>query len=291
MIVSMTGFGRSKKESESFSVTIEVRSVNHRFLDCHIRIPQYLMKLEEKIKKVIRNNITRGRIDCFVTIEGANLTNRRLLIDWKLIDEYYQFIATAKERYNIQDNIKLSHLLEKEGLVTFEEKEEENEELASIIIQAIDEAILQLKEMRITEGKELEKDLLTHLTNLESEIDEIFLLAPNVSKLYEEKLTNKLIEFTDGVVDQDRIVTEVAILSDRADITEEITRLKSHVNQFRLNLHKEEPVGRKFDFLIQEMNREVNTIGSKANEVNISKKVVEMKSILEKMKEQVQNIE
>jgi len=291
MVYSMTGFGRSKKVMEHTSVTVEIKTVNHRFSEFHIRMPRQLVKIEDKIKKCLNQYVTRGRIEVFITIEGESLVKRRLNIDWKLIDEYYHFIESLKEKYEIHKETKISHFLMKEDLVDIEEIEEENEQLESAILQAVKEASVRLQEMRKLEGLELERDFQQHLRNLEDLSNEVSLYAPAIVENYRERLLKKVQEYASTITDESRILTEVALFADKSDITEELTRLKSHIKQFEHILQEKEPVGRKLDFLLQEMNREVNTIGSKGNDSTIAKLVVEMKSVLEKMREQVQNVE
>lgn len=287
----MTGFGRSKKMVDDTTVTVEMKTVNHRFSEYHIRIPRPFLYLEDRIKKQVNPYISRGRIEIFVMIEGNNLLKRRLNVDWTLIDEYYHFIEDLKEKYHINKDHELSHFLMKEDLIHIEEVEEENKELESVILQAVDEAAKHLYEMRKVEGEILEKDLYNHLRKMENLTTELEQYAPKVVEIYRERLLKKMEEYVQSMSDESRILTEVAIFADRSDITEEITRLKSHIQQFETILQENGPVGRKLDFLLQEMNREVNTVGSKGNDSNIAKLVVEMKSNLEKMREQVQNVE
>ncbi|WP_090630184.1 YicC/YloC family endoribonuclease [Neobacillus massiliamazoniensis] len=291
MVISMTGFGRAKIESDSFTVIIEVKTVNHRFNEMNIRLPRQLIKIEDKIRKKLNQHIRRGRVEVFVSIEGESPVIRKVHVDWQLIEEYYQFIIKAQEKYHLDGTITLQDLLNRSELIHIEENEAGNEELENLVLTAVEEAALSLKQMRVVEGEELEKDLLASISQINKHILELTGHAPLVAQLYKERLTKKLNEFLLGQLDESRILTEVAIFADKADINEEITRLKSHINQFIQTLDHTEPIGRKLDFLVQEMNREVNTIGSKANDSNIAKNVVEIKSLLEKLKEQVQNIE
>jgi uncharacterized protein (TIGR00255 family) len=291
MVISMTGFGRAKIESDSFTVIIEVKTVNHRFNEMNIRLPRQLIKIEDKIRKKLNQHIRRGRVEVFVSIEGESPVIRKVHVDWQLIEEYYQFIIKAQEKYHLDGTITLQDLLNRSELIHIEENEAGNEELENLVLTAVEEAALSLKQMRVVEGEELKKDLLASISQINKHILELTGHAPLVAQLYKERLTKKLNEFLLGQLDESRILTEVAIFADKADINEEITRLKSHINQFIQTLDHTEPIGRKLDFLVQEMNREVNTIGSKANDSNIAKNVVEIKSLLEKLKEQVQNIE
>lgn len=287
MVLSMTGFGRSEIDG----IVVEIRSVNHRYFDFHTRIPQPLLKLEDKIKKICQQYIVRGRVDCTVNISASVSTNRGLHIDWNLIDEYYQFITNLKERYQLDEKIGITHFLQHEGLIPVVEKDEENPEIENTIILAVEDAVKQLKNMRIIEGKALQEELKKYLDQVDSFVQDITELAPTVKTDYENKLYKKVSDYTNGLFDESRVLTEVALFADKIDISEEIARLNSHINQFRKSINITEPVGRKCDFLVQEMNREVNTIASKANNADISNKVVELKSIIEKIREQVQNIE
>lgn len=291
MIISMTGFGRSKVVSGPYAVNVEIKSVNHRFSEFSIRMPRQLLKIEEKIKKKLNQHIRRGRVEVYVTLEGEGTVTRKVHVDWKLIDEYYQFIEQAKEKYDLEGKISLQELLGINELVHIEESEIGNEELEMVVLKGIEEAVILLKEMRLAEGEELKKDITGNLYQLETAVIELRKYAPLVVQGYKERLTKRMMEFLNGQDDEARILTEVAVFADKADINEEMTRLCSHIQQFLQTIEDHEPIGRKLDFLVQEMNREVNTIGSKANDANIAKTVVEMKSLLEKLKEQIQNIE
>lgn len=291
VVVSMTGFGRSRAESDRFGVTVEVKTVNHRFCEYHIRMPRQLLKIEDKLKRKLGEYIKRGRVEVFVTIEGEAIVNRKVQIDWKLLEEYYQYITDIKEKYLIQEPVSLNSLINKDEIITIEEVEAENDELEGLVLTAAEEAGASLYKMRLSEGLALEKDILQNLHKIDQNIVVLREAAPSVVQQYKDRLTKRMADYLDGQIDEARIVTEVAIFADKVDINEELIRLKSHIVQFNQTLQLAEPIGRKLDFLVQEMNREVNTIGSKANDSTIAKEVVEMKSLLEKIKEQVQNIE
>ncbi|KAF0820304.1 MULTISPECIES: YicC/YloC family endoribonuclease [unclassified Cytobacillus] len=290
MAVSMTGYGRSKKDSGQCSITVEIKTVNHRFSEFQIRMPRQLMHIEDKIKKKLNRHIKRGRIEVFITIDGDGLASRKVNVDWELLDEYYQYITAIQAKYQIQTDLSIGDVI-REELIGIEEKEAGNEELSQLVLSAAEEACLQLMQMRKAEGDELEKDLRSHLSLLSNRVIKLKEYAPTVAKLYQERLQRRMKEFLDGQVDEPRILTEVAVFADKADISEELIRLQSHISQFEHTLQLTEPAGRKLDFILQEMNREANTIGSKANSAEIAAEVVEIKSLLEKMKEQVQNIE
>jgi uncharacterized protein (TIGR00255 family) len=290
MVKSMTGFGRSQRESNDLFLTVEIKTVNHRFCEYHIRMPRQLLKIEEKIKKQL-NAIHRGRVEVFVTLGGNGAVHRKVNIDWLLLEEYYQYILRIKEKYMLQSDVSIHDLLQREEWLQVEEVDLGNEELEKLVNITVEEAANQLMAMRIAEGKELEADIRKQLLLLEDSINEVKQYAPLVVMQYKERLAKRLTDFLSGALDEQRFITEVAIFADKADINEELTRLHSHIRQFEETLTESEPIGRKLDFLLQEMNREVNTIGSKANDSKIAKEVVEMKSLLEKVKEQVQNIE
>lgn len=287
----MTGFGRGKTESGSYSVNVEVKTVNHRFCEMNIRMPRQLLKIEDKIKKKLNQHIRRGRVEVYVSLEGEGAVTRKVHVDWKLIEEYYQFIKEARSKFKIEGNVSLQDLLNRTDLIHIEESEAGNEDLENLVLAATEEAVILLKQMRMAEGEEIKKDLIAIISQLEAIVFELQKFAPLVVQSYKDRLTKRMLEFVNGQLDETRILTEIAVFADKADINEEMTRLKSHIQQFLQTLTDQEPIGRKLDFLVQEMNREANTIGSKANDSNIAKMVVEMKSLLEKLKEQVQNIE
>lgn len=291
MVASMTGFGRSKASSSQFSVTVELKSVNHRFLEYYIRMPRQLMKIEDKIKKLIGEHISRGRVEVYITVDGDGVINRNIHIDWELLQKLFEALVKIKEQYKINEEISLQHLLEREEFISIEETEDENEALELLVLKAVTDAVIQLKRMRLAEGEALKQDIMSYIEAFEQHLIQLFELAPNVIKQYEQRLHKKLLEFQIEQVDETRMLTEVVLFADKSDISEELTRLQSHIKQLRHTVQLKEPIGRKLDFLLQEMNREVNTIGSKANDALIGKEVVEMKSLLEKVKEQVQNIE
>ncbi|MFS0637421.1 YicC/YloC family endoribonuclease [Mesobacillus foraminis] len=291
MVVSMTGFGRSRADSDRYGVTVEIKTVNHRFCEFYMRMPRQLMNLEDKIKKGIAKYIQRGRVEVYVTLEGQGTATRSVQVDWALLDQYIQYISDIKEKYGLTGELSLQELVSREELIQIEEKDSDNEELESLVLEVIMQAAAEARKMRDREGLALETDLKGNINGLKDRIDQVRQLAPLVVEQYRERLSKRMADFINGDVDESRILTEVAVFADKADINEELTRLESHIGQFYKILLLQEPVGRKLDFLVQEMNREVNTIGSKANDSKIAMEVVEMKSLLEKVKEQVQNIE
>ncbi|TFE03548.1 YicC/YloC family endoribonuclease [Jeotgalibacillus sp. R-1-5s-1] len=291
MVTSMTGFGRGTAGHDSLEVTVEIKSVNHRFQECSVKIPRLYSGIEDRIKKMIGSTIKRGKVDVYVSFEGLRSGSHELSVDWALLDSFAAFAEEAKKRYNLQDELKLEHLFQQSELFSVTEKKESVNETEDIILQAAAQASAKLSVMRQNEGKELEKDLRFQVQSLRQIADEAKNKCPAVSRKYKDRLEKKMREYTNGEIDESKLLTEVAVFSEKADMTEEFTRLISHLSQFEQALEKHEPIGRRLDFLTQEMNREINTIGSKANDETIASAVIEMKSTLEKIREQVQNIE
>lgn len=289
----MTGFGRSKKEFDNFKVIVEMKSVNHRFCEISVRMPRQFLLFEEKIKKTVNQYIQRGRVDVFVTVEGEGYINRSLQVDWDLISQYERAIKKAKDLYKLEGTFTIEQLISLPEVFTVNENENGIEELEQVIIEVTKAAAIELQTMRQVEGTALKNDIVERLQLISEVVQYLKPFSNDVVEKYRERLVKKITDVLNGSfeIDEGRIVTEVAIFADKADINEELTRLESHVNQFLTIIEDEGSIGRKLDFLVQEMNREMNTIGSKANDVQISQKVVEMKSELEKIKEQVQNIE
>lgn len=293
MIKSMTGYGKSSFSSDDLFILVEMRSVNHRFSEFSIRMPRAFMEYEDKVKRVLSKHVKRGKVDVFVTIEGEDLLHRELLVDWKLMETYIETLKRAKQIHHISDDLTLDHLLHFPELFTIIEKETEILDVGQLLVKTADEAAIELVSMREQEGVVLRNNIDDRLTNIESVWKLIKARAPIVAEDFYERLQQKLTDMLSEHIDVDetRLLTEVAVFSEKSNIEEELTRLKSHLIQFRKTLNDGGVVGRKLDFIIQEMNREVNTIGSKANDKVIGRHVVELKSELEMIREQVQNVE
>lgn len=288
----MTGFGRASSQvNDSCILTVEMKSVNHRFLDITLKMPKQFNSIEDKVKKLISQIVKRGRIDVFVNIEGEPLVDKTIYIDWDLLQQFVQSLEQIKEKFSLVDNVSLKEIITLGEGIEIRETPLIQTNIEDALIDTIEEAALQLDAMRKAEGKELANDLSKRLVDLTEIAASVKKIAPSVVEQYRKRIEKRVSEYVSGTIDENRILTEVAIFADKADITEELTRIHSHIQQFTLTLGSEEPIGRKLDFLVQELNREVNTIGSKANDGTIAKNVVEMKSIIEKLKEQVQNIE
>lgn len=291
MVQSMTGFGRASGHIHSCLFTVEMKSVNHRFLDIQLKMPKQLTNMEDKIKKLISKSISRGRIEVYLNIEGEFLTTKSIQVDWSLLDQYISSLQQINKRFSLNDHLSLHHILALDGAIDIQEEAISSHTYENGILELVSEAVKELSTMRNVEGEQLVADLNQRLASLSQINHQLEKLAPIVVENYRERITKRVSEFVSGKIDENRILTEVALFADRADINEEITRIHSHIHQFIDTLTSNEPIGRKLDFLVQELNREANTIGSKANDSEIAKNVVELKSIIEKLKEQVQNIE
>lgn len=287
----MTGFGRAKVESDVFQITVEMKSVNHRFLEMNVRLPKQMMMFEDKIRKVISEQVRRGRIEVSIVVEGEGLVERKLRVDWTLLNQYKLIMEEAKNKFQLQDSITLQQLMTMPEVTAIEEVENVNEQFEHSLYETIRKAACMLKNMRDGEGERLHKDIAHRLDEIRESVNAIIPHVPNVVQKYRERLESRMKELHNQELDEQRLLTEVAVFADRADIHEELVRLQSHLEQFQEALESIEPVGRKMEFIVQEMHREINTIGSKANDLTISKYVVEMKNNLEKIREQVQNIE
>lgn len=289
----MTGYGSGIAKSPKVSVTVEMKSVNHRFCDISVRLPKQLFIYEEKIKKIIQSYVSRGKLDVYVTVEGEEIVSRSLTVDWSLLKQYGEAFNEAERILSIKENLSLNHLLQVKEIFQVTEREDKSDVIASLLINATEYAAKDLYAMRVREGEIAYKDFINRLHKIGKVLEDVSSFADDAIPFYREKLLEKVKGFLSGSmeVEESRILTEVAIYADKSDINEEIERLKGHISQFIFILESNEPIGRKLDFLIQEMNREVNTIGSKSNDLKISANVVELKSEIEKLKEQVQNIE
>ncbi|PKG25225.1 YicC/YloC family endoribonuclease [Niallia nealsonii] len=291
MVKSMTGFGKSRKQGDGFTVNVEMKTVNHRFCEQLIKLPKQFLMIEEQIKKTISTCIHRGRAEVFIAVEGNALNNQKVEVDWLLLDRYHQLLTDIKNRYSIQQTITIDDLLQNKDCFQLVDAELNKEEIEKLILLAVEDAVLELDKMREKEGETLKKDILFLLESFKQSTSVLEKLAPQVIVSYREKIKARVESYLQDVLDESRLASEVAVFSEKADINEELIRLKSHLQQFHEIIEEKKMIGRKLDFLLQEMNREVNTIGSKANSAEIGKEVVEMKSYLEKIKEQIQNME
>ncbi|WP_280769045.1 YicC/YloC family endoribonuclease [Salipaludibacillus daqingensis] len=293
MIMSMTGYGRSAKENDNCQVTVEMKAVNHRFCEINIRMPRQLFFLEDRMKKVISRYVKRGKIDVFLNLHGEGIVKRSLSIDWDLFDQYQQIYEKMAESTNSSTTLPIDQLLLHDEIATIKESDEISKDLEIMVQAAVEDATVQLMEMRDREGKELHNDMKQKLNNVSESVEKLREIAPNVQEEYQDRLLKKVEAFTkeNTELDESRVLTEVAVFADKSNIDEELTRIDSHIKQFLEVLHEANVVGRKLDFLVQELNRETNTIGSKANHLEVSQIVVNIKAELEKIREQIQNVE
>lgn len=289
----MTGYGRADVMIDGIKISIEIRSVNHRYHEIMFKMPKDFISLEDKMKKTIQKYMKRGRLDVFVTLDVDNNPNQQLKVDWGLIDQYIEVLKQFKQRYDIEGEVSIKDILTVPDLINVGQEIFELDLIQDDILSTLELATKNLADMRANEGDNLYIDLTTRIASMQDLLLNLQERAPLVVEEYRNKLTTRIKDWLEGEVDIDeaRLLNEVAFFTDKANVDEEITRLKSHFQQFLVILEQDEPVGRKLDFLIQEMNREVNTIGSKANDLSLSQTVVNLKSELEKMREQVQNVE
>lgn len=292
MLRSMTGYGHSEGYDAGALFRVDIRSVNHRFQEIMVRMPRELVQLEELVKKEVQSTFTRGRLDVLVAIEPDETIDRQAKMNWKLAEEVVQLVRESKERFGLSGEMSVSDFVLIPDMLAVQEVEANVEAWQEPLLRVVREACAALLEMRILEGQELAKDLMQRVENVREHVAKIRSHAPKVIESYRERLVERVRDFLQGVeVDEGRLLTEVALYAEKSNIDEELIRLDSHCKQFRHILSLDEPSGRKLDFLVQEMNREINTVGSKANDLAISQAVVEVKSELEKIREQVQNVE
>lgn len=292
MIRSMTGYGRAEGRYKGRSLVVELRSVNHRYCDVMVRLPKQLALLEETVKKKVQGRFSRGHIEVSVNFNGPTSPPKRFNLDMDSADAYYQILKKLKKEFRLPGEIDLGLFTHFKEMITLVDPVEKAESMAPLLYKSLDKAISNLEKMRREEGRGLAEDLSGRLQALSKMLSLIKIREKEAMTGYHQRLQARVSELSKGIsVDPTRLAQEVAIFADRSDISEETARLKTHLEQFQKMMQKEEAVGRTLDFLLQEMNREINTIGSKVNDVTISMQVVAMKSELEKIREQVQNIE
>lgn len=292
MINSMTGFGRGEAESDNIKYTVEVKTVNHRFLDISVKLPQFAYSLEDKIESLLKEYISRGKVDILVTIKAKNISGKKYIYDKDALSYY---INVSKEIENIYENVKSSsiyELLRLPGVIIEEDTNTSSEEMWKYLKKASKDAFSMLLASRKNEGERLKNDIEKKLVKLKELADVLSKNEPIVVEKYREKLKENLAKFIESsAIDENRIAAEVVLFSDKICIDEEIVRLNSHLSELKECFSKDEPIGRKMDFIIQELNREANTILSKSTDILSSNVGIEMKTLIEKVREQVQNLE
>lgn len=293
MINSMTGFGRGIASEDNVTFIVEIKSVNHRFQDISVKMSRTLISLEDRIRNYIKEQLKRGKIDVFITEKVYEKQSTEAVLNLNLASSYLECLKSIGNNLGVRDDISINTLARFPEVITLEQKEEDIEGKWLFIEKALEEAVNNLIGMREKEGEKLSQDILIKCKNIGDLVNKISERAPGVVKEYKCKLESRLKELLDdiGQYDESRVAMEIAIMADKASIDEEITRLYSHVEQIKNTLTIDEAIGRKLDFIIQEMNREANTIGSKANDLEILNYTLELKSEIEKIREQVQNIQ
>lgn len=294
MIKSMTGYGNGTSECQEKEFTVEVRSVNHRYSDFNIKYPRSYSFAEDAIRKKMAGTIKRGKADVFVTVENKEGQGSAVKVDKALAKSYFEGMRELSQELGIPfgDNINPSVFLRIPDVFLVDKPEEDQEEILAAILSALEAALKNFDDMRLIEGEKLREDMSGHLDVIEEMTLRIEARAPMIVEEYKTRIETRMKELLEDVpVDENRLMNEVAIFSDRVNINEEIVRLKSHIAQMRTMLVSDEPVGRKLDFLIQEMNREINTTGSKSNDLETARIVIDVKAEIEKLREQCQNIE
>ena len=293
MIRSMTGYGKQSLNVDGREYQIEIKSVNHRYLDINIKIPKTLSYLEETVKKEISEKIKRGKVDVFITYENNSKEGRNITINKELAKLYIEQLKELAEEEKISSNIEVMEIAKFPDILTIK-ADEEDEKIKQEIIQVTTEATNKIVEMKAIEGEKIAQDLLQRISKIENKIMEISSKSTGLIEEYVVKLEKRIQEILKTEeIDKSRIAQEVVIYADKCSIQEEITRLKSHIYQFRnlITNNQNETIGKKLDFIIQEMNRETNTIGSKANNLEITNGVIDIKTEIEDIREQIQNIE
>lgn len=293
-VKSMTGFGRASDSFEGKIINIELKSVNHRYFDFNAKLGREFIFLEDKLKSAISQNVTRGKIDLYMYVEyGEGSDDYELQINGPLVKEYKNAYKKLKGQFGLKNDLTSSKIVRYDGVLKLKKAQLDEQAFTDAVLKVLDKAVLSYNQMRQVEGEKLVLSICEYLDSIVKTVNEIELLAVDSVKEYKTKLYEKIKETIATLdIDDARVLTEVAIFADKVDVGEETVRLKSHISQFRsLITESEGAVGKKLDFIVQEMNREINTIGSKCNSLDITKLVVETKSVIEKIREQIQNIE
>lgn len=292
MIKSMTGYGKSEQTIDSLNVTVEIKSVNHRYFEFSARVPREYGFLEEKLKKYCNSLITRGKVECYVSVEDLEEREMEVNVNETLAAGYVKALKELSERFGLKDDISAVTLSRYPDVITLHKASEDEERIWNAVKIVAETAVSKFIEMRETEGSKLRGDILSRADYIIECVEFIEGRSPETVREYNEKLKQRMKELLgDAAVDEQRLLNEAAIYADKIAVDEETVRLRSHISQLREFMNSSEAIGRKLDFLVQEINREANTIGSKAQDVDIAKKVIAIKAEVEKIREQVQNIE
>ena len=289
---SMTGFGRSKLEENSREYIVEIKSVNHKYSDISIKLPRNIMCFEEKIKKIISSNISRGKIDVFITFNNYSDEGKEVVINKELAKNYISELKELAIENGLDDKIRVTEITKMPDVLQLKIEDDDSDVIWQELEKCVNQAVSNFVEMREAEGERIKKDLVTRINNVESLVNAIFSNSTGLIEEYVVKLRERVKEILQtDVVDEARLAQEIVIYADKCSVEEELTRLRSHIEQFRNLLEAKEPVGKKIDFLIQEMNRETNTIASKSVKLEITDLAINIKTAMEDIREQIQNIE
>lgn len=293
MIRSMTGYGRGENIKDDRKFTVEIKSVNHRYNDITIKLPRTMNYIEDTIKKKLTQHISRGKTDVYIFFSTSSKEDVKMSIDEALVDAYINKFRELKKIYNLKDDVSLLSLASFPDIITVEKKEIDTDTMVEILMPAVERALNEFIQLREREGAALKEDILIKLKHISRMVENIKIRSPKTVLEYKDKLQSRLNELlgNNKEIDEARIITEVTIFADRSSVDEEVTRLISHIKQMESILDEKETIGRKLDFLVQEMNRESNTICSKSNDIEITQITIDLKSEIEKIREQVQNIE
>lgn len=292
MVKSMTGFGRSVKEIDGYIITVELKSVNHRYFEFYSRCPRQYGFIDDKIKSYVNSRIARGKVECYVGIEALNTESADVDVNNTMASAYVKALKEISQTYDLKEDFGASTIARFPDVLVVRKAEEDEEKLWSYVRETTSEALDRFTEMRAVEGQKMYDDVYSRSEFILDTVAFIEKRSPETVKEYNEKLVQRVHDLLgDVTLDEGRILQEVAIYADKVAVAEETVRLRSHIEQLRAFLNSDEPVGRKIDFLVQEINRETNTIGSKCSDVDIARKVVDMKAEIEKIREQIQNIE
>lgn len=292
MLKSMTGFGRAQKEIDGYVISVEIKSVNHRYFEFSSRVPRQYGFLDEKLKSFVNSKVSRGKIECYVSIEALNTDTADVVVNHTLANAYVNALKEIAVTYNLKDDYGASTISRFPEVLVLRKSEDDEEKLWGYVKNVCFEAIDKFIDMRTVEGSKMKDDIYSRGQFILDCVSYIEERSPQTVKEYNDKLVERVHELLGDVsLDESRILQEVAIYADKVAVAEETVRLRSHIEQLNTFISSDEPVGRKMDFLVQEINRETNTIGSKANDVDIARKVVDIKAEVEKIREQIQNIE
>lgn len=292
MIKSMTGFGRAVAETDGYVITVEIKSVNHRYFEFSSRIPRQYGFLDDKLKSYINSRVSRGKVECYVSIDAINTEAAQVVVNNTLASAYVSALKELSKNYDLKEDFGASTVARFQDVLVVKKADEDEEKIWSYVKSVTDTALDKFIAMRTVEGEKMKNDISSRADYILSCVEYIEKRSPETVKEYNDKLVERVHDLIGDVsLDEGRVIQEVAIYADKVAVAEETVRLRSHLDQLKAFINADEPVGRKMDFLVQEINRETNTIGSKANDVDIARKVVDIKAEVEKIREQIQNIE